>query len=146
MILSSEPHILCYEVSNRRDRVRCTTPGSSAVCCSVIVLKALNKSKRNMTYHNRSPNSEHDQIEFHYKDNFLELRNGLVLSILKPISSYILTAPVNIYHHQQQVVWDSFSFSRLHGYWSFHSFLGRTKFRPPVGRNSCASLAICLTF
>jgi len=103
MMPSSEPHILCYEVSNRRERVKGHISGSSVVCCSFIVLKALKKNNRNVTYHNRSPNSEYNEIEFHYEDSLAELRNGLILLILKPISSCIHTAAVNIYRHQQQV-------------------------------------------
>ena len=90
-------------MSNRRVRVQGPIPGSTVVCCSVIVLKALKKNKRNVTYHNRCPNSEHNEIEFHYEDSLQERRNGLILLILYPISSSILTAAVNIYHHQQQV-------------------------------------------
>jgi len=99
---------------------------------------------RHIIYHNRSPNSEKNEIEFHYEDNLVELRSYLIFSILKPVSYYIHTAAVNICRHQQQVVWNSFSFSRLHGYLSFHPLLGRTNFRLPVGRYSCTSLAICL--
>ena len=135
-------HILCYEVSNRRGRVKGAIPGSNLVCCSVIALKTLNKNKRNVTYRNRSRNTEHSDVGSHYEDNLAKLRNGLILSFLKPISSYILTAAVNIYHHQQQVAWNSFSFFPFHGYWSFHPLLGRTTFCLPVGRFSCTSLVI----